>query len=97
MLCHQEDVNPQQINVVPSANAFDLGQSSFWFQDPEMLFRKRLWETMFNIKRDAYFSNSIHLEFSSATSFDLDQSTILSFWNEILSSGKNIVGKEEIC
>ena len=50
----------------------------------------------FPIKRDAYFLNSIHFELSPATSFDLDQSTILSFWNEISYSGKkNIVGKEE--
>ena len=50
----------------------------------------------FPIKRDAYFLNSIHFELSPATSFDLDQSSILWFWNEILYSGKkNIVGKEE--
>ena len=50
----------------------------------------------FPIKRDAYFLNSIHFELSPAASFDLDQSTILSFWNEILYSGKNSMGKEEI-
>ena len=50
----------------------------------------------FLIKRDAYFLNSIHFEWSPAASFDLDQSKILSFWNEILYSGKkNVVGKEE--
>ena len=45
----------------------------------------------FPIKRDAYFLNSIHFELSLATSFDLDQSTILWFWNEILYSGKKIL------
>ena len=37
----------------------------------------------------------LNFELSSATSFDLDQSTVLSFWNEISYSGKNIVEKEE--
>ena len=45
----------------------------------------------FPIKKDAYFLNSIHYELSPATSFDLDQSTILWFWNEILYSGKKIL------
>ena len=49
------------------------------------------------IIRYAYFQNSIHFELSPATSFDLDQSTILSFWNEILYSGKKYCGKRRNC
>ena len=49
----------------------------------------------FPIKRDAYFLNSIHFELSPATSFDLDQSTILSFWNEILYLGKKILWEKK--
>ena len=56
---------------------------------------KRLWVTMFCISRDAHFFNLTHFELSSATSFDLDQSTILSFWNEILYSGKKYCGKRK--
>ena len=79
-----------------SPNVFDLGQSSHWFSRPGDVILKRLWETMFRIKRDAYYSKLNSLRTSFATSFDLDQFTILSFWNEILYLGKNIVGKEDI-
>ena len=76
----KKDVKPQLIDLVPSGNAFNLGQSSHWFSRPsDVILRKRLWETLFRIKRDAYFLYLTHLELSSATSFDLDRSKYCCF------------------
>ena len=91
------DVKPKIIKLVPSANVFDLGQFSHcFFKTLRFYIEEKVIGNNVSNKRDAHLLNLSHFESSSATSFELDESTILSIWNGILYSGKNIVGKEEI-